>query len=371
MTEIETDDDTELNQILTTESSSSVKGRLRGCSPTNDCADPSGSKEERLAGVCQWTTGDNKRFIPASKTVKRLPPGAYEVKQNPNFGIYIEKIPISIDGLVRFPQANTDRVIGEIQAFWDRDSLFKEFKLTHKRGILMWGPPGGGKSCTIKFVMKDVIEKRKGIVLKFTHPNLFIEGMRIIREIEPHTPVVVLMEDIDATIQMYSESDVLNILDGVDKVEKVVFLATTNYPEVLGARVVNRPSRFDKRFKIRHPNAQSRMIYLKHLLCDDERAEAEGLTSDKKREAYILKKAKDLGIGLEQWVKDTNGFSIAHLKELFVAVCILNDPYEEAIKTLRSMKDVIRSADDDGPRKVGFGQYGDCDDGDDCCVKSM
>lgn len=46
--------------------------------------------------------------------------------------------------------------------------------------------------------------------------------------------------------------------------------------------------------------------------------------------------------------------SIAHLKELFVAVVIQGDDYEEAIETLQSMKDAIDSSDD-SEETFGFG----------------
>ena len=363
---VENPDDKELNEILAAPNKSLKQARLSRPALAEDCCDgpATNSKERRLNGISQWTTGDNKRFIPAARTCNKLTPAAYEIQQSNVCGIYFEKIPVSIDGLVRFPQANTDRVLREIQNFWERDKLFQEYNLTHKRGIFMWGPAGSGKSSCIKFVMKDVIEERGGIVIKFGHPKLFIEGMRIFREIEPTTPAVILMEDIDAIIHNYSESEVLNILDGVDKVEKLVFLATSNYPEQLGARIVNRPSRFDKRFKIGHPNAESRLIYLKHIICDDDVVKVQGLTTEKKRNEYVTKKAKDLNINLTQWVKDTKDFSIAHLKELFVAVVILGDNYEEAVNTLRSMKDFIKGGDDQGG-PMGFNRPGY--DGDDEC----
>ena len=46
--------------------------------------------------------------------------------------------------------------------------------------------------------------------------------------------------DLDAALAVYEESEVLNILDGVDQVDKVLFLATTNYPERLSARILDR-----------------------------------------------------------------------------------------------------------------------------------
>ncbi len=292
--------------------------------------------EERLNGVVQWTSHDNKRFIPASKTAKRLLPGAYEICHSQSIGLFFQKFPVKTEGLLRFPQTNSERVVREIQTFWEKEPLFREYGLAYKRGVILYGPAGSGKSCCIQLIMKDVIE-REGIVIKFGNPTLFIEGMRILREIEPKTPVVVLMEDIDGILESYNESEVLNILDGVDHIDRLVFLSTTNYPERLGARIINRPSRFDKRFKIGHPNAESRRLYFKHIIGTDSRI-------------------KELKINLEKWVTDTKDFSIAHLKELFIAVAILGDDYKEAIETLASMKDNVSSAHDE-VGSMGFGTY--------------
>lgn len=326
------DHDEELNEIMNSAhpstSTKSMQQHNDCCSP---CEAPSIGEDEPVnQSYEQWTTNDDKIYFPANRTLDELPPGCYEIESCPA-GIYFEKIPVRTEGLLRFPQTNSERVIKEIQKFWDRESYFRRFGLTYKRGIVLWGPPGSGKSCTIQIIMADVV-KRGGIVAKFTHPKIFIEGMRIMRQIQPTTPIIVLMEDMDSIIKHYSESDVLNILDGVDQIENTVFLATTNYPEQLGHRIINRPSRFDKRFKIDHPNAESREMYLRH----------------------IMKDADDLDIDIAKWVKDTDKFSLAHVKELFVAVTILGDDYPKALKSLRSMKENI-SSNDDRDRMVGFG----------------
>jgi hypothetical protein len=320
------------NQELN-EKMASVKGRpLRhrrykedSCEPAIACGGDVPSDKPDYGKLTQWTTGDGKRFIPAGITKEQLPPGVYEIHHSNCLGLYFEKVSVRTEGLLRFPQTNSERVIKEIETFWDRESLFNEFSITYKRGIILWGPPGGGKTCTVNLIMKDVVD-RKGVVIKFTNPGLFIEGMRVLREIQPTTPIVVLMEDIDSIIEHYEESPVLNILDGVESVSKVVFLATTNYPEMLGPRIINRPSRFDKRFKIPYPNAESRTMYFKHL-CGS-------------------KKPEELNIDIKKWVKDTEDFSIAHLKELFVAVIILGDDYAEALENLNLMKENISSKED-------------------------
>lgn len=328
-------DDVELQKLISSASkyANIVSNSGEVCCNSNPCVEK-GSGDKVLKGLVQWTTADGKSFLPASKTQDEITPGVYEIQHSNNSGIYFQRIPVLVQGLLRFPQTNSEKVVIEIQKFWERESLFKEYNLTHKRGIILWGPPGSGKSCTIQLIMRDVVE-RQGVVVKFTHPSLFIEGMRVFREIQPNTPVVVLMEDIDSIIQCYNESEVLNILDGVNQIEKAVFLATTNYPEQLGERIVNRPSRFDKRFKIGHPNSESRKMYIEHLIGKD--------------------RIQKLNIPIDKWVEDTEDFSLAHLKELFVAVVILGDEYAAAIETLSSMKeDKIDSQDE--ARLMGFGK---------------
>lgn len=272
-------------------------------------------------GCTQWSTSDDKIFIPTTVTVPKLKPGVYEVDRSANVGLYLERVPIKTEGLLRFPDTNSDKVLAEIKKFWEREHIFKEYGLSYKRGILLYGPPGSGKSSTVQLVMQDVV-RRGGIVINFDNHALFVNAMRRIREIEPDTPVVVVMEDLDSIINRSNESAILNILDGMNQINKVVFLATTNYPEELGARIVNRPSRFDKRFRIGMPSAESRRMYFEHLIGAEN--------------------VPELKIDLDKWVADTKDLSIAHLRELFIAVVILDDTYDDALKTLRSMKTVLK-----------------------------
>lgn len=333
------DENGELNGLLQkgTIVFADVKRARRARVPQGDDCDPSAANPPPIGGYVQWASGDGTQFFPAAHTCAGLTPGVYEIQAS-QAGLFFARLNVSTDGLVRFPQTNCERVVTEIQTFWEREDRFRDFRLSYKRGIMLWGPPGSGKSCTIKLINQDVVS-RGGIVVKFTNPSLFMLGMRIFRAVQPDTPVVVLMEDIDSILECFNESEVLNILDGVDQIEKAVFLATTNYPERLGARIINRPSRFDKRFKIAHPNAESRRIYFEHIIAGS----ASGAT------------AETLGVDLARWVRDTDGFSLAHLKELFVAVTILGDPYEEAIATLGTMREFApSSADDDGRRKMGL-----------------
>lgn len=289
--------------------------------------------------VVQWSTGDGIIFVPTGAVQKLLTPGAYTIGISNQLGLYFEQIPVKTEKLLRLPSTNLHKVTAEISKFWDLEKRFGQYNLAHKRGILLWGPAGCGKSSCIQLLMEDVIV-RGGIVINFSNPILFLEGYRSLRLIQPETPVVVIMEDLDAILRNWEESTVLNILDGFESMRKTVFVGTTNYPERLGPRVVNRPSRFDKRFKVGFPNPESRRQYLNFLAVDEPQ------------------------VSVNRWVKDTEGFSLAHLKELFTAVVVLGDDYKEAVATLQSMIDVKITSDsdsdpgeDEAPSTDGPGQY--------------
>ena len=142
-----------------------------------------------------------------------------------------------------------------------------------------------------------------------------------------------MVEDVDAIQQAYGEADMLAMLDGDLQIDNVVFIATTNYPEKLDKRLVNRPSRFDVVRKIGMPTAEARAVYLaarnKRLVDDDDE--------------------------MDRWVDATEGYSIAHLKELIVSVEALGQGFDTTIARLNIMMDqTISSEDDDKKKPIGF-----------------
>ena len=106
------------------------------------------------------------------------------------------------------------------------------------------------------------------------------------------------------------------MLDGIKQIENVVYIATTNYPEKLEERITDRPSRFDRRYEVQLPDAEMRLAYFKH-----------------KVPAKDLKK-----LDIDQWVKDSDKMSIAHLRELVISTMVLGNTYEETIERLKNLK---------------------------------
>lgn len=254
--------------------------------------------------------------------IEALPPGYYDTDVV-NGQLFFIPVARRTDNILRFPHASTERIIEGIERFWARENVFRKFNLPYKRGILMFGPPGSGKTSALQLVARDVVE-RGGVVLIFD-AGTFTTAYRQLRRVQPDTPLVVLMEDLDAILESRSESQVLNLLDGAESLDRVVFVATTNYPEKLGPRVINRPSRFDMRVRVGHPDDVGRRMYLESLVG-----------------------GKELDIDLDLYVKDTHGMSLAHVKELFVATVLIGVPYIEALKQLKEMHlEKASSIDDD------------------------
>jgi len=288
-----------------------------------------------------WASPNDKIFFPreAAKKLKILPPGIYSICNSPQ-GIYFNKNKIDLGDLIRFKDENIDKVLHEITTFWSKKELFQKHKFPYKRGVLLYGPPGSGKTSTIKLVIEEVIAMG-GIAINFDEVDTFNTGMQLLRNIQPDTPIVVLMEDLDSLLEYNSQSSVLNILDGVSGFDNVVYLATTNYISKLEGRIKNRPSRFDRKFFIDFPNEQSRKLYLEHII---------GNSDDFKN------------INIAQWVKASKDFTPAHLKELFLSVAFFGNDFNEVVKRLRKMKSV---ADYDVDENDYNNDYNDDDDDDD------
>jgi len=252
----------------------------------------------------------------------KLPPGNYTIGQTSTGDIRFIKKGARDEPLLRFPGA-VDDIIKEIDFFWSRKEVYKALNLPFRRGILLYGPPGSGKTSVLRLALEDVAE-RGGIGIIFNNIALLSDGYPILRSIQPDTPVIVVIEDLDNYCgNTYQESMILDFLDGVaEGASNTVFIATTNYIDKLPDRIKNRPSRFDKKFEIGFPVADHRLQYMQRLI-DSIPA---GLDTYQDR----------LPIASGQFVTDTEGLSLAHVKELFIAVSILGNSYEEAIEALRS-----------------------------------
>lgn len=276
-----------------------------------------------------WAEADGT-FWGVQKASAELPCGIYRVDVNMNMGPVFMQQKNDTDELVALPDSESQKILDEIKVFKTLRPSFKKHGFLYKRGILMWGPPGSGKTSTLQQLIKLLITYHNSIAVLIDNPGTAATCLQALRNIEPDRQIVAILEDLDALTERYGESEYLSLLDGESQVDNIVYVATTNYPERLDSRFVDRPSRFDTVRYIGMPNNDARRTYLE--------------TKDPEMEAEDLK----------EMVRLTDGFSIAHLRELIILTRCFNKPRAEAIERLRKSI-TSKLSSDKSPDRAGFG----------------
>jgi len=255
-------------------------------------------------------------FKPVTDTVKSLKPGCYDICKDNN-GIYAIPALPPTGLLLELPEMRSDFVLSLVQQFWDSEKDYKEGNefviggAAFKAGLMIYGPPGSGKSCTLKLVNRKLIENGGIVFYASEHPSTILSFLTDFSRIEPNRKCIIILEDIDSLIQRFGESGYLEMLDSSKSIDNVLFIATTNYPQRLDPRIYNRPGRFSHVVKIGMPTEAAREAYLK----------------------AILKNHRDV----EKIVKETKDFTIDHLTALVNSCYREKKELDKEIKRLRSL----------------------------------
>lgn len=259
----------------------------------------------------RWAvSGSGTVYYACEDTADKVAPGAYFASYSMSIGPYLRKLDIKTDDLLTLPDDASGIVLEHIKEFWHLKEKFDEFGYLHKRGILLFGPPGSGKTSTVVQTIKNIVSEG-GVAIYTDYPPEAVSNMRILRRIEPDRQVVIILEDIDTIVYRYGDRTLTSMLDGEANIDNVLFIATTNYPERLPARLVNRPSRFDVVQYIGMPNAEARKMYLRDRVGDSLAPSH-----------------------LDSWVQKTDGLSIAHLKEIIILHFVYGKNIDEAIERM-------------------------------------
>lgn len=283
-------------------------------------------------GESRWSEADGL-FWRAKKTHPIIPAGLYNCVHVENVGPALRKQELNTDDLLVLPEKNSEEIYMEFERFWTLEDVFQKFGFLYKRGFLLWGPPGSGKTSLINLMMKTIIKKYNGIIVIIENPEVATDCLGMVRKNEPGRPLITIMEDLDALVERWGEAGYLALLDGSEQINNVIHIGTTNYPERLDKRFVDRPSRFDTVKKIGMPGWDARHAYFRHKL-------------------------DEMGLGwwdegeLENWISLSRGFSVAHMREMIISVCCLGQKIEDVVDRLEKMHERQPSSerDPDGPQ---------------------
>lgn len=268
---------------------------------------------------------EKEQYRPVTSFVEKLPSGVYKIRDD-HMGIYAEPHKFEKTNTILFNNSKQEEIYNEIFDFWSLSDKYENLKEPHKRGYLLYGPQGCGKTYLINNIINKFIKEYDGVVFMFT-PWLFrfIENFYKIEEGRKH---IIVIEDLDFWLYRH-ENRVLDLLDGSVALNNSIVLGTTNFIEELPQRIKNRPSRFDRKIKMGFPakNVRKQYLKIKYPELDKEKT--------------------------KKWVDATEDFTIAHLKELIVSVKLYDKTFEESLSILKELMKCEEDTEKDLKRAKG------------------
>lgn len=282
---------------------------------------------------------------------------------------------VSNENLVFDPNSVINEVMGDINAFFTEKTLelYNKLEIPYKRGVILYGDPGNGKSAMIREIIRTTANISK-IIISPSVMNITFVLASLMKALKGKQAIVVI-EDIDSVINNQNRSEFLNVLDGVDITSGVFFIGTTNYPDRIDPAFMNRSGRFDRTYKIDNPSESTRRMYFKSRKLSKLLSYYKVFKDDSKPDT-------DDGI-IDLFVKNSEGMPMANLKELITSTCYtlaLNQDMsiEEALTTtydniVTTRQEHVQSYNlnlannrlDNSPRMVEIGNSGYSDDEDD------
>jgi len=192
------------------------------------------------------------------------------------------------------PDSIKNSLRGLVESFLSSREFYIQNKIPWKRGILLYGKPGNGKTSIIKTIISVYNFKPVTIVSDAT--------TSMVRDAfdyaERQSPSLLYFEDLDSLLENIDTSSFLNLMDGISATNGLLVIATANDITKLKKNITDRPSRFDRKFEIPLPTQEMAYIYIKRWFGN----------------MINMAKAKDLARYAVQ-----NNFSYAYLKELYIS----------------------------------------------------
>lgn len=205
-----------------------------------------------------------------------------------------------------------------VESFLNGQQFYLDNKIPWKRGLLLYGEPGNGKTSIIRTIISMYNFKPITIIPNATNETI----QEAFAYAEEQSPSLLYFEDLDSLFEKGVDiSSFLNLMDGITAKNGLLVIATANDVNKLKSNITDRPSRFDRKFEIPLPDLKMSQAYLKKWFGT----------------LISAKKLKELATYATKYK-----FSYAYLKELYITSMF------EALSNNRKVpteKDISKSLD--------------------------
>jgi proteasome-associated ATPase len=250
--------------------------------------------------------------------------------------LVLEEVPDIDYSLIGGLAAQIEMIRDAVELPYLHPELFTEHKLRPPKGVLLYGPPGCGKTLIAKAVANSLAKKVAEVTGKPEGRSFFlnIKGPELLNkyvgETERHirlvfsrarekasegTPVIVFFDEMDSLFRTRGSgvsSDVENTIvpqllseiDGVEGLENVLVIGASNREDMIDPAIL-RPGRLDVKIKIERPDAESaRDIFSKYITADlplhDDDVKENGSNRDATVSAMIQRTVERMYSELEE-----------------------------------------------------------------------
>ncbi|KAF2192097.1 P-loop containing nucleoside triphosphate hydrolase protein [Zopfia rhizophila CBS 207.26] len=208
-------------------------------------------------------------------------------------------------------------IIADVENFFDGRETYQRLKVPWKRGIIYYGPPGNGKTISIKAMMHTLYQRGNNNS-KQTVPTLYVRSLvslggpeyalrSIFQKARQAAPCYLVFEDLDSIVNDRVRSYFLNEVDGLKSNDGILMVGSTNHLDRLDPGISKRPSRFDRKYFFPDPDFKQRVKYAEFW-------------QRKLRDNDEIEFPDELCTAI---AKITDKFSFAYMQEAFVAALLV------------------------------------------------